>query len=262
MKICSLPGGTICGYRAAMTDMLIRPEWPAPVNVKACITTRLGGISLPPYDSLNLGEHVGDKPAHVSANRQRLITAAALPAEPLWLQQTHSTIVINSQQWQTGIEADAILSHMPDHICAVLTADCLPVLLCDKSGRQVAAIHAGWRGLCDGIIEQTVAQLSAAPEAVLAWLGPAIGPEQFEVGAEVRDAFIAHSAGAAAAFQAGKPGHYLADIYQLARQRLNQCGIPQIYGGDFCTVSQTAHFFSYRRDGITGRMASLIWLTS
>lgn len=262
MKICSQPGEIICGYRAAMTDSLIRPKWPAPVNIKACISTRLGGISLPPYESLNLGDHVGDKPAHVTANRQRLITAAQLPAEPLWLKQTHSTIVIESPQWQSGIEADAIISQETGKVCAVLTADCLPVLLCNENGRQVAAIHAGWRGLCDGIIEKTVAQLSAIPENILAWLGPAIGPAQFEVGSEVRDAFMAHSADAAAAFQVGKPGHYFADIYQLARQRLNHSGVRQIYGGDFCTVSQPAHFFSYRRDGITGRMASLIWLTS
>lgn len=262
MKIYSLPGATIYGYHAAMTDSLIWPEWPAPVNVKACISTRLGGFSLTPYDSLNLGEHVGDNPAHVGQNRQHLITAANLPAVPLWLQQTHSTIVIDSQQWQPGFEADAIISQTPNQVCAVLTADCLPVLLCDKNGRQVAAIHAGWRGLCDGIIEKTVAQLSVVPEDVLAWLGPAIGPAQFEVGEEVRDAFIAYSADAAAAFQTNKPGHYLADIYQLARQRLSHSGVQQIYGGDFCTVSQPAHFFSYRRDGTTGRMASLIWLAS
>jgi len=245
-----------------MADSLIRPDWPAPGNVNALVTTRLGGVSPAPYNSLNLGDHVGDLPENIAANRRLLINTADLPDTPLWLRQTHSTKVINSQHWQTDMEADAIISSEINRVCAVMTADCLPVLLCDKQGRQVAAIHAGWRGLCDGIIEKTVAQFGGAPEDLLVWLGPAIGPAQFEVGAEVRDAFIAHSADAAAAFQEGKLGHYLADIYQLARQRLKANGIRQIYGGDFCTVSQPEEFFSYRRDGVTGRMASLIWLTS
>ncbi len=245
-----------------MADSLIRPDWPAPGNVNALVTTRLGGVSPAPYNSLNLGDHVGDQPENIAANRRLLINTADLPDTPLWLRQTHSTQVIDSHHWQMDIEADAIISTEINRVCAVMTADCLPVLLCDKQGRQVAAIHAGWRGLCDGIIEEAVAQLGGAPEDLLAWLGPAIGPAKFEIGPEVRDAFIAYSADAAAAFQAGKPGHYLADIYQLARQRLNAKGIRQIYGGDICTVSQPEKFFSYRRDGVTGRMASLIWLTS
>ncbi|MEX1200405.1 MAG: peptidoglycan editing factor PgeF [Methylophaga sp.] len=244
-----------------MADSLIRPDWPAPGNVNALFSTRLGGVSPAPYNSLNLGDHVGDPPENVAANRQLLINTADLPDTPLWLRQTHSTKVIASKHWQAYIEADAIFSTQPNHICAVMTADCLPVLLCDKQGRQVAAIHAGWRGLCDGIIEKTVAQLGGAPEDLLAWLGPAIGPAQFEVGAEVRDAFIAESAEAKSAFLPSKPGHFLADIYTLARQRLHHCGIKNSYGGDYCTVSQPELFFSYRRDGVTGRMASLIWLT-
>ncbi len=245
-----------------MADCLVRPAWPAPGNVNALVSTRLGGVSPAAYNSLNLGDHVDDQPENVAANRQLLINIADLPDTPLWLRQTHSTQVIDSHHWQKDIEADAIISTETNRVCAVMTADCLPVLLCDKQGRQVAAIHAGWRGLCDGIIEKTVAQLVGPPSDLLAWLGPAIGPAKFEVGEEVRGAFIAHSAQATAAFQVGKPGHYLADIYQLASQRLNASGIRQIYGGDFCTVSQPEKFFSYRRDGVTGRMASLIWLTS
>ncbi|MDT8311001.1 MAG: peptidoglycan editing factor PgeF [Methylophaga sp.] len=243
-----------------MADSLIQPDWPAPFNVKALFSTRLGGVSPSPYDSLNLGDHVGDRLENVTVNRQILTNTAELPDKPLWLRQTHSTTVVDSQRWQAGIEADAIFSTQPNHICVVMTADCLPVLLCDKQGRQVAAIHAGWRGLCGGIIEQTVARLNAAPEDLLAWLGPAIGPAQFEVGAEVRDAFMAESAAAVNAFLPAKPGHYLADIYTLARLRLQRCDIRNVYGGGYCTVSQPELFFSYRRDGVTGRMTSLIWL--
>jgi hypothetical protein len=244
-----------------MTDSLIRPDWPAPDNVVAFSSTRCGGVSYPPYDSLNLGDHVGDNPDNIAHNRQHLIASAKLPAMPLWLRQTHSTIVVNSQDWQPDIEADALISTEKNLVCAVMTADCLPVLLCDRSGSEVAAIHAGWRGLCDGIIEQSVAALSGSAEGYLAWLGPAIGPDKFEVGEEVRSAFITHSADADKAFKALHPGFYLADIYQLARQRLQAVGINQIYGGNGCTVSQPEKFFSYRRDGVTGRMASLIWLT-
>ncbi|MDX1574114.1 MAG: peptidoglycan editing factor PgeF [Methylophaga sp.] len=245
-----------------MADNLIRPDWPAPDNVKALVSTRLGGVSPAPYDSLNLGDHVGDLPENVATNRQLLTEKAELPDTPLWLRQTHSTKVIDSQYWQAHIEADAIISTEINRVCAVMTADCLPVLLCDKQGQQVAAIHAGWRGLCDGIIEKTVAQLSGAPEDLLAWLGPAIGPAQFEVGAEVRDVFIAEAPEAINAFLPSKIGYFLADIYTLARQRLHHCGIKNSYGGDYCTVNQQELFFSYRRDGITGRMASLIWLAS
>lgn len=244
-----------------MADSLIRPDWPAPANVQAVVTTRQGGVSLPPYDSLNLGDHVGDAPENVAQNRQRLITSARLPSMPLWLRQTHSTIVINSQSWQAKTEADAIISTAQDRVCAVMTADCLPVLLCHRSGSEVAAIHAGWRGLCDGIIEQTVARLAGSPADYLAWLGPAIGATQFEVGEEVRNAFLAHSTDASVAFKTSRPGHFMADIYSLGRQRLNACGIADMYGGDYCTVSQPEKFFSYRRDDVTGRMASLIWLT-
>lgn len=247
---------------AGMVDEFIRPNWPAPANVHAFATTRFGGQSPAPFDSLNLGDHVGDDLQNVLANRQYLTERASLPSSPLWLTQTHSTIVINSQDWQQAIEADAMVSQQANAVCVVMTADCLPILICDKAGTEVAAIHAGWRGLCDGIIENTLKKLSGDASNLMAWLGPAIGPSQFEVGEEVRDAFLAHSATADSAFQPSRPNHYLADIYQLAKQRLAACGLTSVYGGDYCTVSDPEKFFSYRRDNVTGRMASLIWLST
>lgn len=242
------------------TDLLITPDWPAPAHIKSFTTTRQGGVSNGPYSSLNLGDHVDDDPALVIENRQRLAQLAQLPAAPLWLSQTHSTEVINSTHWQKGCRADGIISHQPNHVCAVLTADCLPLLVCDQQGQQVAAIHAGWRGLLNGIIENAIMAFNTPPENLYVWLGPAIGPAQFEVGEEVRAAFVGVHPEAIEAFTASRPRHFLADIYQLARQRLSRMGVDAVFGGDLCTVSDATRFYSYRRDPITGRMASLIWI--
>lgn len=241
-------------------NKLILPDWPAPANVKACSTTRHGGISEFPYDSLNLGTHVGDIAATVITNRQRLVEQGQLPQMPVWLEQVHGTRVLHLDGSAiSDVQADAVYSRVAGQVCAVMTADCLPVLFCSLAGDEVAAAHAGWRGLCAGVLEQTMAQFNAAPSSIIAWLGPAIGPQQFEVGEEVKQAFIDIDTQAAAAFiPAGTK--YLADIYLLARQRLQAAGIHAIYGGDHCTVSEKQQFFSYRRDGITGRMASLVWL--
>ncbi|MCG9124441.1 peptidoglycan editing factor PgeF [Laribacter hongkongensis] len=234
--------------------------WPAPARVRTLVTTRDGGISLAPYASLNLGQHVGDDPAAVAENRARL--RACLPAEPFWLNQVHGIGVQEACADAPDVppDADAGLTRQPGVVCAVMTADCLPVLLTDRSGSVVAAAHAGWRGLCNGIIEATIVRMAVPANDILAWLGPAIGPDAFEVGPEVRTAFMAHDPTAASAFAAIPDGKYLADIYLLARQRLNACGVTEVHGGDACTVTERERYFSYRRDGRTGRMASLIWL--
>ena len=224
------------------------------------VTTRVGGVSHAPYDSFNLAIHVGDDPAAVRENRARLRTALVLPAEPLWLKQVHGVAVVDAARAGIEPEADGAFAAQPGTVCAVLTADCLPVLLCNRAGTKVAALHAGWRGLAGGVIEAGVQALGVPGNELLAWLGPAIGPEAFEVGPEVRTAFIQQDAQAAQAFRTARDGKYLADIYLLARQRLQRLGVAAVYGGGFCTVTDGARFFSYRRDGATGRMASLIWL--
>ena len=241
-------------------DSLILPDWPIPAGVKACSTTRHGGISLPPYDSLNLGAHVGDTMHAVACNRQRLVEGAGLPQMPYWLEQVHGTRVLELDgKIPSDLQADAAYSNQLGQVCTVMTADCLPVLFASQAGDEVAAAHAGWRGLCDGILERTVERFTAAPSKITAWLGPAIGPRQFEVGAEVRAAFIAADQAAVSAFTP-RGEKFLADIYHLARQRLQRAGIFAIYGGNRCTVTEMSHFFSYRRDGVTGRLASLIWV--
>lgn len=240
---------------------LLRPDWPAPANVHAVCSTRLGGCSVGPFASLNLGGHVGDEPAKVAQNRQQYQQAAAMPGAPIWLNQVHGvTVATLTHNSENGITTDAAISRGPDIVATVMTADCLPLLLCDITGTQVAAVHAGWRGLCDGIIEATLRTFKPGA-AVLAYLGPAISQAAFEVGTEVRDAFIKHDPLAAKAFIAGKAGKYHADLYQLARQRLAVCGVSQVYGGNYCTYHNSELFFSYRRDGQTGRMASSIWLS-
>lgn len=244
-----------------IADSLIVPDWPAPAMIKAFSTTRQGGFSLPPYDSFNLGTHVDDEPDTVIKNRDYLVDIAQLPESPRWLNQIHGTHVIDSNDWQLNIDADAIVSQQTDHICTIMTADCLPLLLCNKQGDIVAAIHAGWRGLAAGIIEKTIVEFRCAPQDILVWLGPAIGPNQFEVGPDVYQTFIQHSAKAIRAFQQTDATHYLADIYLLARQRLTALGVSAIFGGDLCTASDQQHFFSYRRDDVTGRMASMIWIS-
>ncbi len=242
-----------------MSDAWIVPDWPAPARVRALSTTRAGGVSVAPYDSLNLGTHVGDDPANVAANRAQV--RRIVRSEPAWLNQVHGTVVVDAASVAGVPDADASVSRTPGAVCVVMTADCLPVLLCDRAGSVVGAAHAGWRGLHGGVIEATVAAMQVAPADVIAWLGPAIGPTAFEVGDEVRAAFVAVDAIADAAFKpAGQPGKWLADIYLLARQRLAALGVTAVYGGDCCTVSESRRFFSYRRDGVTGRMASLVWL--
>ncbi len=239
---------------------MIHPDWPAPASVKALMTPRAGGVSAAPWNSLNLGDHVGDVPAHVAANREYL--RRQLPAEPGWLRQVHSARVVDLDVTPApDCEADASVSRQPGAVCAVLTADCLPVLFCDRAGSVVAAAHAGWRGLADGVLEATVAAMAVPPGEILAWMGAAIGPRKFEVGEDVRDAFITQHAETHAAFapQAAR-GKWLADIYALARVRLSHAGVQAVYGGSRCTYSEADTFFSYRRDGVTGRMASVIWL--
>ncbi|WP_172143867.1 MULTISPECIES: peptidoglycan editing factor PgeF [Pseudomonas] len=237
----------------------LTPDWPAPIWVKACITTRSGGISAAPFDSFNLGEHVEDDPVAVTKNRQRLISQ--LGCKPAWLRQVHGVAVVPAEPGDV-LEADASWTATPGVACSVMTADCLPVLFCDRAGSRVAAAHAGWRGLAGGVLEATLDALAVAPEDVLAWLGPAIGPQAFEVGAEVREAFMAVHPQAAGAFVASvNPGRYMADIYQLARIRLAARGVTAVYGGGFCTYSDP-RFYSYRRAAQTGRFASLIWLAS
>ena len=238
----------------------IIPDWPAPRWVGAGSTTRRGGVSEAPYDSLNLGDHVGDEPACVEENRKRLCDSRQLPARPHWLRQVHGTTVVDAATAPRGIEADACYTHHPDTVCAVLTADCLPVLLCNEGGGGVAAIHAGWRGLAAGIIEQTILKLDCPAHRLMAWLGPAIGPEAFEVGEEVRQAFSRHDPACVAAFRPSVNGRWLADLYALARRRLHVMGVTRVYGGHWCTYGNPERFYSYRRDGVTGRMATLIWL--
>ncbi|WP_338882967.1 purine nucleoside phosphorylase YfiH [Xenorhabdus sp. TH1] len=239
---------------------LIFPDWPQPDNVGACSTTRLGGVSQSPYDSLNLGNHVGDVPEYVEWNRTRLVEYAQLPQQPTWLEQVHGTRVITLDgQPLVNNQADAVYTNIPDQVCAVMTADCLPVLFCSISGDEVAAAHAGWRGLCAGVLENTVSRFNAKPDMIRVWLGPAIGPEKFEVGSEVRDAFIATNPDLEQAFTS-YGNKFLANIYLLAKLKLQSVGITEIFGGTACTVTEEKNFFSYRRDGNTGRMATLIWL--
>ena len=238
----------------------IVPEWPIPANVRALITTRGGGASRGAYAGLNLGLRSGDDVEDVARNRASL--RARLPAEPVWLRQVHGTAVVEADTAAGNPEADAAISRRPGTVCAVLTADCLPLLMCDEAGSTVAAVHAGWRGLCSGVIEQTLRAMARPPQTLLAYLGPAIGPAAYEVGAEVRAAFLAADpdAASAAAFAPGKPGKFYADLYALARRRLARGGVTRVYGGAYCTCTERERFYSYRRDGATGRMASLIWI--
>ena len=236
------------------------PEWSVPSNVRALQTTRNGGVSLPPWASFNLGDHVGDASAAVAANRELL--RACLPGDPSWLTQVHGTVAVDIDSGPKVSAGDAAYSRRPGHVCVVMTADCLPVLFCDRRGSIVAAAHAGWRGLLAGVLERTVAAMQVDGGDILAWLGPAIGPQCFEVGGEVRDAFTVADPGAGVAFSPGLPGKWLCDIYLLAGQRLRSVGVTAISGGGACTVSEAERFYSYRRDGVTGRMASLIWLES
>ncbi|GAA0790269.1 peptidoglycan editing factor PgeF [Marinobacterium sediminicola] len=240
---------------------LILPEQPLAPGVQALTTTRDGGVSGAPWDSLNLGDHVGDDPAAVAENRQRLQTALGV-SQPQWLTQVHGVQVVEAQDDGVVREADACWTRQPGVVCAVMTADCLPVLFAAADGRCVAAAHAGWRGLLNGVLEATLAAFDD-PAQVNAWLGPAIGPAAFEVGPEVREAFLAVDADAELAFSPSPrhEGRWMADLYALARRRLQAAGVRTIRGGEHCTHDEHERFFSYRRDGQTGRMASLIWIT-
>ncbi|MFO7551792.1 MAG: peptidoglycan editing factor PgeF [Haliea sp.] len=272
------------------TPVLIRPDWPAPAAVNALVTTREGGDSTGPWQGLNLGDHVGDDPLAVQANRATLQRALPAGTSVQWLRQVHGTGVVRASRNGPVPEADACWTNEPGIACAVLTADCLPVLFCDRAASVVAAAHAGWRGLCGGVLEATVAALPVDPGELLAWLGPAIGPTAFEVGPEVRDAFVAAARADAAVVGAARAettdaavanaraaaspvveveaafapsprlGNYLLDLYALARIRLRKAGVGAVHGGGLCTLSAPRRFYSYRRDGTTGRMASLIQL--
>lgn len=241
-----------------MNSAWLAADWPAPAGVRTCITTRQGGVSQSPWAGLNLGTHVGDDPADVASNRQQLVDA--LGCAPAWLEQTHSVSVVPADP-QRVLSADASWTDQPGVACTIMTADCLPVLFCDRAGTRVAAAHAGWRGLAGGVLENTIGAMAQPASQLMAWLGPAIGPRLFEVGAEVRQAFIEADPVAIQAFvPSARPGHFIADIYRLARQRLEAAGVTAVYGGGLCTVSDAERFYSYRRDGQTGRFASLIWL--
>jgi purine-nucleoside/S-methyl-5'-thioadenosine phosphorylase / adenosine deaminase len=248
-----------------MHSQAIKPDWPAPGRVIAVSTVRQGGCSSPPFDSLNLAHHVGDADTAVAANRAILADLLPAGARVQWLSQVHGNRVVPAGQGDRYPQADACWSREPGRACAVLTADCLPVLFCSASGDVVAAAHAGWRGLLQGVLESAVAAMGVPPETLLAWLGPAIGPRAFEVGPEVRSSFLeaafpGEKAAVAACFTpwGARPDHYFANLYALARLRLSRAGLRQVTGGDCCTFTDSKRFFSYRRDGQTGRMASVI----
>jgi YfiH family protein len=235
----------------------IVPDWPAPAGVNALITTRAGGVSTGPFASLNLGMRAGDDPQAVAANRARL--NALLPQSPRWLRQVHGSLVVEADALSEEPEADAAIARQPGTVCAVLVADCIPVLLADRSGAMIGIAHAGWRGLARGVIENTVRTMAGAGRDLIAYLGPGIGPAAFEVGNDVREAFLARDAGAADAFKPHAKGKWLADLFLLARQCLQRSGVREIHGGGLCTYSDTRRFFSYRRERTTGRMAAVIW---
>ena len=241
---------------------VIIPPWPAPPNVKAYSTTRIGGVSQGPYSSLNLAHHVDDNPDHVKENREIIKNTIPLPDQPHWLTQIHSNRVLLADNVQKYAPGDGTYTHTPNVVCAVLAADCLPILICNHHGTAVAALHGGWRGLADGIIENGIRAMGIPEHQLMAWLGPAIGPKYFEVGPEVKDRFVAMDPNTTKAFTATNSGKYLANIYLIAQVRLNHFGIREIYGGNYCTYSEQERFYSYRRDGATGRMASMIYITN
>ena len=256
---------------AGVSVQVLTPDWPAPARVRAAFTLRSGGVSLPPFDSLNVGAHVGDAAAAVAENRRRVRGQLRLPAEPAWLEQLHGAEVLElswpaSASVQPGpasaAAADAVLTRQAGQVCVVQVADCLPVLFAAVDASAIAAAHAGWRGLASGVLEATVAKLGIEPRRLIAWLGPAIGPRHFEVGDEVRAAFTAGDDGAGSAFTANARGRWQCDLPALARRRLASLGVSAVSGGSWCTYEDRARFFSYRRDGRCGRMGALIWLES
>ncbi len=237
---------------------LLTPDWPAPPQVRACVTTRAGGISLPPYAALNLATHVGDAPAAVAENRRRLVEALDLPAPPRWLSQVHGTHCVDATTAADGAQADASYALRPGIVCAVLTADCLPVLLCDRAGTRVAAVHAGWRGLRDGVVAAALRRLDCPPRELIAWIGPGIGTDAYVVGADFRARFVALDPASAACFEHRADGWH-ADLAALAGRQLAAAGVGCTVQANLCTYADP-RFYSYRRDGVTGRLASLIWL--
>lgn len=244
-----------------MTGSSIKPDWPAPPHVRAVSTERLGGVSVGVYRSFNLGSRVGDTERFVAENRRRLARAERLPAEPTWLNQVHGRSVARLGSMSASDAADAAVTSAVGTVCVVLTADCLPVLLTSRDGSVVAAAHAGWRGLADGILANTIDALSCEPEQLLAWLGPGISADAYEVGDEVRSAFVERNAATASAFARNARGRWQADLYMLARQALAERGVVDVYGGGFCTYNEDGRFFSHRREAPCGRMATLIWKT-
>ena len=247
-----------------MTELeLIRPLWPAPARACAAFTCRSGGVSAPPFDSFNIGAHVGDDSEAVRRNRDRLRETLHLAVEPTWLEQVHGAEVVglDGGALRAIPRADAAVTHEPGRVCAIQVADCMPVLFASADGSAIGAAHAGWRGLAAGVLEATVDALGLPPGELLAWMGPAIGPRHFEVGDEVRAAFTRHDAEAASAFAPNVRGRWQCDLYALARRRLAAVGVRSIHGGTWCTFADAARFFSYRRDGRCGRMAALIWLS-
>jgi polyphenol oxidase len=247
--------------QCAASPACLIPQWPAPAGVHAAFTLRSGGASAAPYDTLNLGTHVGDAPAAVAENRRRVRAALELPAEPFWLEQVHGTCVVEPDAAaDTPLPAaDALVTRTPGTVAVVQVADCLPVLFAARDGSVVAAAHAGWRGLAAGVLGATVARSGVPAAQLLAWLGPAIGRAHFEVGGEVRAAFLAHDARATLAFAPNARGRWQCDLNLLARQRLQEAGVAAVFGGHWCTYADRERFFSYRRDGQCGRMAALIW---
>jgi len=243
---------------SAVPPAWIVPDWPVPERIRALVTTRAGGVSIGAYAGLNLGIAVGDDPEPVAENRSRL--QRHLPGEPRWLKQVHGVRVIDAGAVSAPVEADAAVTRAANVVCAIQMADCMPVLLGARDGSVVGAAHAGWRGLAAGVVERTVAAMSVAPSEVIAWLGPAIGPEAFEVGADVRDVFVADDIACEPAFQRIREGKWLADLFALARVRLQRAGVDAIFGGGLSTFGDPVRFYSHRRDQVTGRMAALVWI--
>lgn len=239
---------------------LIVPRWPSPPPVRAVCTTRAGGVSRGPFGAFNLAGHVGDDADAVAVNRARLAARLGLPAEPLWMRQMHGARVLGAEGFEAGEAGDACVARAPAGPCVVLSADCLPILLCARAGGVIAAAHAGWRGLVAGVVENTVAAMDTKPAELIAWLGPAIGARAYEVGAEVREAFVTRDHSDARAFTPARTGRWNADLALIARRRLRRAGVAAVYGADLCTYSDPGRFYSFRRERRTGRMAALIWM--
>jgi polyphenol oxidase len=250
----------------------IAPDWPAPARVRSAFTLRTGGVSVSPYDSLNLGAHVGDAGDAVAENRRRMRGRLRLPAEPVWLQQVHGIEVADldalrepgaagsGRERAAGTRADAAVTRTLGSVCVIQVADCMPVLFAARDGSAVGAAHAGWRGLAGGVLEETVRKLAVPPQQLIAWLGPTIGQGHFEVGDDVRSAFVLRDPDAASAFETNARGRWQCDLYALARRRLSALGVQDVFGGGWCTYADAARFFSFRRDGQCGRMAALVWM--